>query len=893
MIKKMIYSCIFACTLLSCSNSEEGILPIEHNLITRSLNFGFGGGVLDWESAADGRVLNGYVVVNNKLIARELNLQPDATNRLDLETPEGSLVYFTLGSAEPLSLQKLVAGTASEADLLAALVDGYDNESYFLTTEAVAESGSVDLIRSVGRLDLALSEDGATQISRIEFEDLAQNSLLFKGSTTAPITRYKDAREFSPALLGSTTAVRYLYETQKPVKVTVYGNYNNLPITVSAEIPSISRNKIYSLRVNNNGASLSLSLSIRDWELGEIVESAPDVNHPLKIDSRYSVFPANVTPDYNANSVFVGAAGATFKLAFLSDSKVDVISDAESPSTILIGSPEVSFTDKKVCTLIPITVPAQSLGDKPYELTLAVKNVLSDSLITDSVKINVEGNVDKFYSVAYDANGGLGSMKLQTVKYNEKNNFVVNVFTHTGYIFSGWNTKADGTGAGYSNNAEFMNLTEVENDTVTLYAQWNAINYSIQFVGNGGVGSMSDISMRYDEAKSLAQNIFTRDEYRFLNWNTDVAGAGVIYEDKSTVTNLTSVSNGVIKLYAQWELIAQDKPTTIVYVTALGAGTGTGSSWENAMPGAQLQLALDMGIAEVRLAQGVYTSETGGGTSTFVISKGVSLSGGWNPLTGERSMANKSVLQAADGKRVVMIGADNVLLDNVVVTGGYPAQGENGGGLLIDGTNVVVRNSIVIANRTFSLSGGDGHGAGINISALSRNILINNSVIAHNEILNSVGRSAGVNVMAATSTNSTTLNFCTIVNNKISASTNFGIGTTNANLNSCVLWNNTSNASSASVYETYSGNLAYCAFNQGIFTSNKGQVKILNDNVQVVFTNPSTTSGYITNWSSYDYNIESNSILAASGTSVAGITSDIIGTERPADNPSIGAYQYR
>lgn len=42
-----------------------------------------------------------------------------------------------------------------------------------------------------------------------------------------------------------------------------------------------------------------------------------------------------------------------------------------------------------------------------------------------------------------------------------------NTFTRTNYTFKGWNTKPDGTGTSYNNNA-YINLSS----DVTLYAQW-------------------------------------------------------------------------------------------------------------------------------------------------------------------------------------------------------------------------------------------------------------------------------------------------------------------------------------------------------------------------------------------------------------------------------------
>ena len=48
-----------------------------------------------------------------------------------------------------------------------------------------------------------------------------------------------------------------------------------------------------------------------------------------------------------------------------------------------------------------------------------------------------------------------------------------NTFTRSNYTFTGWNTKADGTGTAYEDEASVTNLTSQNYASITLYAQWN------------------------------------------------------------------------------------------------------------------------------------------------------------------------------------------------------------------------------------------------------------------------------------------------------------------------------------------------------------------------------------------------------------------------------------
>jgi uncharacterized repeat protein (TIGR02543 family) len=70
-------------------------------------------------------------------------------------------------------------------------------------------------------------------------------------------------------------------------------------------------------------------------------------------------------------------------------------------------------------------------------------------------------------TVTFNANGGTGSMNNQSANYNVATALTANAFTRTGYIFSGWNTAANGSGTAYANGAVYPFTANA-----TLYAQW-------------------------------------------------------------------------------------------------------------------------------------------------------------------------------------------------------------------------------------------------------------------------------------------------------------------------------------------------------------------------------------------------------------------------------------
>ena len=74
------------------------------------------------------------------------------------------------------------------------------------------------------------------------------------------------------------------------------------------------------------------------------------------------------------------------------------------------------------------------------------------------------------YEIAFDPNGGEGSMDDQPMVCGVYAALTKNAYTRTGYTFVNWNTAADGSGTTYTNGKTVRNLAT--EGTVTLYAQW-------------------------------------------------------------------------------------------------------------------------------------------------------------------------------------------------------------------------------------------------------------------------------------------------------------------------------------------------------------------------------------------------------------------------------------
>ena len=75
------------------------------------------------------------------------------------------------------------------------------------------------------------------------------------------------------------------------------------------------------------------------------------------------------------------------------------------------------------------------------------------------------------YSIAYNPNGGSGTMNATAATYDNVTNLAANGFTWAGHVFAGWATNATGEVI-YAAGQAVSNLTAQSSGVVTLYAVW-------------------------------------------------------------------------------------------------------------------------------------------------------------------------------------------------------------------------------------------------------------------------------------------------------------------------------------------------------------------------------------------------------------------------------------
>lgn len=179
------------------------------------------------------------------------------------------------------------------------------------------------------------------------------------------------------------------------------------------------------------------------------------------------------------------------------------------------------------------------------------------------------------YTLHLDLNGGNSTMYISDVTCTYDVNYTLMSeatlgLNRDGYGFTGWNTAADGSGTGYSDEATVKNLTTTQGSTVTLYAQW-VQGYTIHYQCSnyGYSGTMSDSFFPYGGTGNITENAFTLEGYHFDHWED---GNGNSYTDKAAFSDLNFGTEHEITLTTNLE----ENSYTVVY--KLNGATGTEES---------------------------------------------------------------------------------------------------------------------------------------------------------------------------------------------------------------------------------------------------------------------------------------------------------------------------
>ena len=274
------------------------------------------------------------------------------------------------------------------------------------------------------------------------------------------------------------------------------------------------------------------------------------------VDAELKTYEGFVTPSKQTVKILADGSAKVDYYYVRKELTVTFVNDSTKKEvTYLYGKENQAFTDNGF-TKTGYTLTGYSNtsgGSKNYEVTNTVTGEFIDTNYPSKTVYAIF--TINTYKVIYNSNGGTGTIDDTTCTYGEDCTLTSNTFTKTGYTFAGWSKTSNGS-IDYTRGETVKNL--VESGSITLYAKWTAITYTITYISWKGSGRMPETTCVYDTECTLAANSFTYDGFEFAGWSTSRYGE-VEYNDGATVKNLTSSKYNVnIKLNAVWKDTEKD-----------------------------------------------------------------------------------------------------------------------------------------------------------------------------------------------------------------------------------------------------------------------------------------------------------------------------------------------
>lgn len=413
-----VHLLVLLSVLFFVSCSEENDVTYPTNEVSRV--FQFQSQSLDASPTNEALSVACYLF-NNKVLYKVVpELRLDDQNKAVIDVLSGSDSYFIAGFQLDVNegqttleefLSKTVGSDAPHENSAPMFVSASKN----IGSESQI---SIPLKRGVARIDLNTSFDNRTKINRIVVDNAPSSALPFVEGTGYSVGENKTYDHiFSSPVSGNLEELLYLYESTQPVDVTLYGTYNNTPIQVKMSIPSVSRNKIYVLRILNAGTTVQGGFEILPWETGETIDGKPDASQKIQISSTESSIPTNVTVNHAEGVVNITDQGAQMTLAFVDKSELTMAFFDGPQSDIQITKTGVESTAAGIITKFDITVAPQEIGRLAYSATMHLKSVLSTHSY-DFVKLNIASSRHQIETVRL---GGLEWMSYNSRGRDLKN----------------------------------------------------------------------------------------------------------------------------------------------------------------------------------------------------------------------------------------------------------------------------------------------------------------------------------------------------------------------------------------------------------------------------------------------------------------------------------------
>lgn len=242
---------------------------------------------------------------------------------------------------------------------------------------SVWNSGRLDvsLLRSVARIDFANIVDQKVTVSKVVVMDAPAETYAFSAGETPSDKSVTYSKVYDTPFQGFEEGLFYIFESDRPVHVRILGEYGDSPLNIEAILPSVERNRIYTLQTVNVNSRVEGAFTVRDWAEGDSVNANTGAESGIFIDKNNSRLPQGVDVDFTTNRVNIPSSGVSgMRLAFLSETKVSVASIEGEVASVAISVNDPVKAGEGYMSSFDVDIAPQPNGASSYSVTVHLRD---------------------------------------------------------------------------------------------------------------------------------------------------------------------------------------------------------------------------------------------------------------------------------------------------------------------------------------------------------------------------------------------------------------------------------------------------------------------------------------------------------------------------------------
>ncbi len=262
-----------------------------------------------------------------------------ASTEFDIDRPKGTL--YVLSDADALvDLEALHNRKISETEwlVLSASTDG-QRPVHFLSGRVQltgAPEASVELTRSVARVDLHIRTEADIAIRQLTVRDAVLGTGLFTASTSGEAATGEVVFRPENPYTEDVSGAAYLYEQTNGeatlhAEAVIDGEVHDLTAALPEEV---RRNRIYVATVTYDNVLHQAALTVEEWEKGDEIELQPAYDKRIVVDTEATELPTGATIDSDGTGLTLPFGATELRLVLACDNELELQTVEGYPLTV-------------------------------------------------------------------------------------------------------------------------------------------------------------------------------------------------------------------------------------------------------------------------------------------------------------------------------------------------------------------------------------------------------------------------------------------------------------------------------------------------------------------------------------------------------------------------------